>query len=65
MTYADVVRDSANCNITLSHAGGSLPHLIGRPASMLSEAREEHIAFMTHARSFYLDTASCRVVKMC
>ncbi|KAK0763480.1 LOW QUALITY PROTEIN: hypothetical protein N5P37_002857 [Trichoderma harzianum] len=43
MLLNKTVRNSPNCRIILSHAGGVLPYLIGRPAS--------------DARCFYFDTA--------
>lgn len=57
MIHANVVRDNANCKIILSHGGGMLPYIIGRPASILPQTDEEHQAFMDQARSFYFDTA--------
>lgn len=51
------VRNNPNCKIILSHAGGALPYLVGRPASMLTNSDEELQSFMEDAKSFYLDTA--------
>lgn len=57
MITHNVVRDNPNCKIILSHAGGTLPFLIGRPASILPQTDAEHEAFMDQARSFYYDSA--------
>ena len=57
MITHNVVRDNPNCKIILSHAGGTLPYLIGRPASILPKTDAEHEAFMDQARSFYFDSA--------
>lgn len=57
MISHNIVRDNPNCKIILSHAGGTLPFLIGRPASILPKTDEEHEAFMDQARNFYYDSA--------
>ena len=57
MLYHKTVRNNPNCKIILSHAGGTLPFLIGRPASILPKGQEELDAFWDDARNFYYDTA--------
>lgn len=57
MLYNKTVRNNPNCKIILSHAGGTLPYLLGRPASILTKTQEELDAFWDDARSFYYDTA--------
>ncbi|CAM1506020.1 Fc.00g056610.m01.CDS01 [Cosmosporella sp. VM-42] len=57
MLHNKTVRDNPNCKIILSHAGGTLPYLIGRPASILPKSKEELDQFWDDARSFYFDTA--------
>ncbi|OIW35722.1 amidohydrolase 2 [Coniochaeta ligniaria NRRL 30616] len=50
-------RNNPHCKIILSHAGGTLPYLIGRPASILTKNDQELAAFWDDARNFYYDTA--------
>lgn len=57
MLYNKTVRNNSNCKIILSHAGGTLPYLIGRPASIFGKDREEIQSFIEDARNFYFDTA--------
>lgn len=57
MLYNKTARNNPNCKIILSHAGGALPFLLGRPASMLTKTQEELDAFWEDARNFYYDTA--------
>ncbi|TPX08549.1 uncharacterized protein E0L32_010036 [Thyridium curvatum] len=57
MLHNKTVRNNPNCKIILSHAGGTLPFLIGRPASILPKGKEELDAFWDDARNFYYDTA--------
>ncbi|KAJ9144657.1 Amidohydrolase 2 [Pleurostoma richardsiae] len=57
MLYNKTVRNNPNCKIILSHAGGTLPFLIGRPASILPKNEQELDAFWDDARNFYYDTA--------
>ncbi|KAE8364604.1 hypothetical protein BDV27DRAFT_172221 [Aspergillus caelatus] len=57
MLYNKTVRNNPNCKIILSHAGGTLPFLLSRPASILTKTSEELDAFWDDARNFYYDTA--------
>ncbi|OGM49559.1 putative amidohydrolase family protein [Aspergillus bombycis] len=57
MLYNKTVRNNPNCKIILSHAGGVLPFLIGRPTSILAKTPQEQDAFLDDARNFYYDTA--------
>lgn len=57
MLYNKVVRDNPNTKIILSHAGGTLPFLLSRPASILTKNDEELEAFWQDARNFYYDIA--------
>ncbi|KAJ0418595.1 hypothetical protein BJY00DRAFT_314747 [Aspergillus carlsbadensis] len=57
MLHNKTVRNNPNCKIILSHAGGTLPFLLGRPASILAKTEEELDAFWEDARNFYYDTA--------
>ncbi|KAB8219270.1 hypothetical protein BDV33DRAFT_192095 [Aspergillus novoparasiticus] len=57
MLYNKTVRNNSNCKIILSHAGGTLPFLLSRPASILTETTEELDTFWDDARNFYYDTA--------
>lgn len=57
MLHNKTVRNNPNCKIILSHAGGTLPYLLGRPASILPKTEEELDAFWDDARNFYYDTA--------
>jgi 6-methylsalicylate decarboxylase len=53
------VRTHPNCKIFLSHAGGTLPFLLGRPATVMPYLDAEATAedFMEDAKSLYYDTA--------
>lgn len=57
MLYNKTVRNNPNCKIILSHAGGTLPFLLSRPASILTNTKEELDEFWEDARNFYYDTA--------
>ncbi|RFU74293.1 amidohydrolase family [Trichoderma arundinaceum] len=57
MLHNKTVRNNPNCKIILSHAGGTLPYLIGRPTSVLNKTKEDADAFWEDARNFYYDTA--------
>ncbi|KAJ4160158.1 hypothetical protein NW754_003282 [Fusarium falciforme] len=57
MIYNKTVRNNPNCKIILSHGGGVLPYLIGRPASILPKSKEELDEFLEDARNFYYDLA--------
>lgn len=57
MLLNKTVRNNPNCKIILSHAGGTLPYLIGRPTSVINKTKEDADAFWEDARSFYYDTA--------
>ena len=57
MLHNKTVRSNPNCKIILSHAGGALPFLLSRPASMLTTTAEELDAFWDDARNFYYDVA--------
>lgn len=57
MIYNKTVRNNPNCKIILSHGGGVLPYLIGRPASILPKSKEELDEFLDDARNFYYDLA--------
>ncbi len=57
MLYNKTVRNNPKCKIILSHAGGTLPFLLPRPASILTKSEEELDAFWEDARNFYYDTA--------
>lgn len=53
------VRKFPKVKIILSHAGGTLPYLIGRPASIMPYLDESHTPedLIEDARNFYYDTA--------
>ncbi|KIW99852.1 uncharacterized protein Z518_10780 [Rhinocladiella mackenziei CBS 650.93] len=53
------VRKFPRVKIILSHAGGTLPYLIGRPASVMPYLDQSHTPedMMEDARNFYYDTA--------
>lgn len=57
MLHNKIVRNNPNCKIILSHAGGMLPYILGRPTSILTKNQEELDAFWDDARNFYYDTA--------
>ncbi|KAK3634392.1 hypothetical protein LTR56_015271 [Elasticomyces elasticus] len=57
MLHNKTVRNNSNCKIILSHAGGTLPFLLSRPASILTKTEEELEAFWEDARNFYYDVA--------
>jgi predicted TIM-barrel fold metal-dependent hydrolase len=57
MIHNKTVRENPNCKIILSHGGGVLPFLIGRPASIFAKTKEEFDAYLEEARSFYYDVA--------
>ena len=57
MLLSHTVRDNPNCKIILSHAGGTLPFLLSRPASIFCQNQEEMDAFWEQARDFYYDVA--------
>ena len=53
------IRTFKNVKIILAHAGGVLPYLMGRPASIIPAVSANHNAdeMMEDAREFYYDTA--------
>lgn len=56
--YNKTVHNNPDCKIILSHAGGTLPYLLGRPASILANKTAEELdAFWDDARNFYYDVA--------
>ncbi|KAL1887987.1 hypothetical protein Sste5346_009869 [Sporothrix stenoceras] len=57
MIYNKTVKDNPNCKIILSHAGGTLPYLIGRPTSIFCKTESEVEEFWGQARDFYYDVA--------
>lgn len=57
MIYNKTVKNNPNCKIILSHAGGTLPYLIGRPTSIFCKTDEEIDEFWGQARDFYYDVA--------
>lgn len=57
MLIRKVPQTRPNCKIILSHAGGTLPFLVTRPASMYEPDSKEYHEFMDAATSFYFDTA--------
>ena len=57
MLYNKTVRNNPDCKIILSHAGGTLPYLLGRPASILTKTDAELDEFWEDARNFYYDVA--------
>jgi predicted TIM-barrel fold metal-dependent hydrolase len=57
MIHNKTVRDNPNCQIILSHGGGVLPYLIGRPASIFAKTQDEYEGILEDARSFYYDLA--------
>lgn len=57
MIYNKTVKNNPNCKIILSHAGGTLPYLIGRPTSIFCKTEEEVAEFEEQAKNFYYDVA--------
>ncbi|KAL5343984.1 hypothetical protein BJX70DRAFT_393405 [Aspergillus crustosus] len=57
LLVSKTVRNNPKCKIILPHGGGTLPYLIGRPASILPQGPKELEEFMEDVRSFYWDTA--------
>lgn len=57
MIYNKTVKNNPNCKIILSHAGGTLPFLIGRPTSIFCKTDAEIDEFEQQARDFYYDVA--------
>lgn len=57
MLYNKTVRSNPNCKIILSHAGGTLPFLHSRPASIIPKDEKELEEFWDDALNFYYDTA--------
>jgi predicted TIM-barrel fold metal-dependent hydrolase len=57
MLMNGVKQSHTKCKIILSHGGGTLPYLIGRPAHRFPRGSKEHDEFMDAARSFYSDVA--------
>lgn len=59
LIVSKTVRDYPNVKIILSHAGGTLPYLVGRPATVLPYLSKEHVTedMFEDARNFYYDTA--------
>ena len=60
MLYSKIPQTHKKCKIILSHAGGTIPYLISRPAGRMGRGTVEYEEFMDAARSFYFDLAvSC------
>lgn len=57
MLKCKVVTNNPNCKIILSHAGGTLPFLLGRPTSIYCDTEDEVEEFWEQARNFYYDVA--------
>ncbi|KAI0189069.1 amidohydrolase 2 [Astrocystis sublimbata] len=57
MLVNKTMRNNPNCKVILSHGGGTLPFLIGRPASILPKSEKELEEFWEDARNFYFDVA--------
>ncbi|CAK7220252.1 hypothetical protein SCUCBS95973_004096 [Sporothrix curviconia] len=57
MIYNKTVKNNPNCKIILSHAGGTLPYLIGRPTSIFCKTDAEVQEFEQQARDLYYDVA--------
>ena len=61
LILSDTLRSVPDCKIILSHAGGTLPYLIYRPAGMLPhtpfDVGKSTAEIVEEAREFYFDTA--------
>lgn len=59
MLSSNILKKYPNCKVVLSHAGGTLPYLVCRPASILPylDPSINTSEFMDQAKSFYFDTA--------
>ena len=60
LIVSNTVRDHPNCKIILSHAGGTLPYLATRAATVLPDAglsSKSTEEVLNEARSFYFDLA--------
>lgn len=52
-----VIQTHQKCKVILSHAGGTLPWLVARPACIFPRGSPEQDDFLDGARSFYYDIA--------
>ncbi|KAA8915622.1 hypothetical protein TRICI_002232 [Trichomonascus ciferrii] len=59
MLSSNILKRYPNCKVVLSHAGGTLPYLVCRPASILPylDSSLNTDQLMQQAKSFYFDTA--------
>jgi predicted TIM-barrel fold metal-dependent hydrolase len=59
LIVSKTIRDFPNIKIILPHAGGTLPYLLGRPASVMPYLSTKHVTeeIIEDARNFYYDTA--------
>ena len=60
MLYSKVIQTHRKVKVILSHAGGTLPYVISRPAGRLGRGTTEYEDWMDAASDFYFDVAvSC------
>lgn len=59
MLSSNIPKKYPNCKVVLSHAGGTLPYLVCRPAALLPffDSSINTDEFIQQAKSFYYDTA--------
>lgn len=57
MLFSNIIQTHRNIKVILSHAGGTLPYVINRPAARFTRGSKEYEEWMDAAADFYFDVA--------